>query len=74
MDKKVGVGLIGSQFISSIHADALSRVRDAEVLAVMSPSEGHAKSFAEKFNIPNHFNDLDQLLTMPDIDGGDRSS
>ena len=68
MDKKVGVGLIGSQFISSIHADALSKLRDAEILAVMSPSEGHAKSFAEKFNIPNHFTDLDHLLAMKDID------
>lgn len=68
MDKKVGVGLIGSQFISSIHADPLSRVRDTEVLAVMSPSEGHARSFAEKFHIPNHFTDLDQMLAMPEID------
>ncbi|SDB51991.1 Predicted dehydrogenase [Flavobacteriaceae bacterium MAR_2010_188] len=68
MDKKVGVALIGSQFISSIHADALSKVRDAEVLAVMSPSEGHAKSFAEKFYIPNHFTDLDQMLALPGID------
>lgn len=68
MDKKVGVGLIGSQFISSIHADALGRVSDAEILAVMSPTEGHARSFAEKFNIPNHFTDLDQMLSMPEID------
>lgn len=68
MDKKVGVGLIGSQFISSIHVEALSRVRDSEVLAVMSPSEGHAKSFAEKFHIPNHFTDLDKMLAMPDLD------
>lgn len=68
MDKKVGVGLIGSQFISSIHADALGRVSDAEILAVMSPTEGHARSFAEKFNIPNHFTDLDQMLSIPEID------
>src|SRR3990167_4719945 len=68
MDKKVGVGLIGSQFISSIHAEALSRVRDAEVLAVMSPSEGHARKFAEKFHIPHHFTELDAMLAMPEID------
>ncbi|RIV43460.1 Gfo/Idh/MocA family protein [Flagellimonas pelagia] len=68
MDKKVGVGLIGSQFISSIHADALSRVADAEIIAVMSPTKGHAKSFAERFHIPNHFTDLDDMLAMPGID------
>ncbi|WP_228238362.1 Gfo/Idh/MocA family protein [Allomuricauda sp. M10] len=68
MDKKVGVGLIGSQFISSIHADALSRVADAEIIAVMSPTKGNAKSFAERFHIPNHFTDLDEMLAMPGID------
>lgn len=68
MDKKVGVGLIGSQFISSIHADALSRVADVEILAVMSPTKGHAKSFAKRFHIPNHFTDLDDMLAMPNID------
>ena len=68
MDKKVGVGLVGSQFISSIHADALSRVSDAEILAVMSPTKGHAENFAKKFNIPNHFTDLDKMLAMPQID------
>ncbi|WP_108423848.1 Gfo/Idh/MocA family protein [Flagellimonas amoyensis] len=68
MDKKVGIGLVGSQFISSIHADALDRVADAEILAVMSPTKGNAKNFAKKFNIPNHFTDLDQMLAMPEID------
>ena len=68
MDKKVGVGLIGSQFISSIHAEALRMVSDAEVLAVMSPSEGHAKEFALKFQIPYHFTNLDEMLAMDEID------
>lgn len=68
MDKKVGVGLIGSQFIASIHADSFQRIKDAELIAVMSPSEGHAEKFAEKFNIPNHFTDLDAMLAMDEID------
>ncbi len=68
MRKKVGVGLIGSRFISHIHADSLKLVADAEVLAVMSPTEGHAKEFAEKFDIPSFFTDLDHLLAMDDLD------
>lgn len=68
MDKKVGVGLIGSQFISSIHAESLNHVADAEILAVMSPTEGNAQKFAERFNIPNHFTNLDDMLAMPEID------
>ncbi len=68
MEKKVGVGLIGSQFISTIHAEALKTVPDAEVLAVMSPTKGNAKAFAEKHNIPHHFTDLDAILAMKEID------
>ena len=68
MDKKVGVGLIGSQFIASIHADSFQKIKDAELLAVMSPTPGHASKFAEKFNIPKHFTDLDAMLALEEID------
>ena len=68
MEKKVGVGLIGSQFISSIHAEALKSVADAEIIAVMSPTPGNANAFAAKHGIPNHFSDLDDLLAMEEID------
>ncbi len=67
MDKKVGVGLIGSQFISTIHAESLKTAADAQVLAVMSPTEEHVRNFAENFDIPNHFTDLDKMLAMDDI-------
>lgn len=68
MSKKVGVGLIGSQFISTIHAEAFKSVSEGELLAVMSPTAGHAKAFADKHYIPNHFTDLDQMLSMKEID------
>ncbi len=68
MDKKVGIGLIGSQFISTIHADSLKLVPDARILAVMSPTDGHAKAFAEKYNIPSHFTALDRMLELDEID------
>ncbi len=67
MADKIGVGLIGSQFISAIHAEALQSVADAAILAVMSPTNGHARDFASKYDIPNHFTALDQLLAMDDI-------
>lgn len=68
MNKKVGVGLIGSQFISTIHAESFKSVSEGELLAVMSPTKGHAKAFSEKHNIPNHFTDLDEMLAMKEID------
>jgi predicted dehydrogenase len=64
----VGVGLVGSQFISTIHAEALRHVPQAEVRAVMSPTKGHARDFAAKHHIPHHFDHLDALLARDDID------
>ncbi len=68
MKKKVGVGLVGSQFISSIHAEALKTVSEAEIIAVMSPTKGNAKEFAAKHGIPHHFTNLDEMLSMEEID------
>ena len=44
MDKKIGVGIVGSQFISTIHAEALKAVTDAEIVAVASP-HGRSRSW-----------------------------
>ncbi len=68
MDKKVRIGLVGSQFISTIHAEALQHVADAEIVAVMSPTAGNAETFARQHDIPNYFSDLDEMLAMDSID------
>jgi predicted dehydrogenase len=59
--------LIGSGFISAIHADALKQCPDAEVVAVASPSAGKAEAFARKHGIPHHFTDYRRLLGMEEI-------
>jgi myo-inositol 2-dehydrogenase / D-chiro-inositol 1-dehydrogenase len=66
--KQVGVGIIGSRFISTIHVEALRANPRAEVRAVASPSAGHAKAFADRFGIPHHFTDYRSMLAMPEID------
>jgi myo-inositol 2-dehydrogenase/D-chiro-inositol 1-dehydrogenase len=38
--KPVGVGLIGSQFVTSIHAEALRACSQADIRAVASPTPG----------------------------------
>ena len=68
MRDKVGVGLIGSQFISTIHAEALRSVPEAEVVAVASPTPGHAKNLAATYGIPNHFTSVEQMLAMDEVD------
>ncbi len=60
--KKVRVGLVGSQFISTIHAESLKRVPNAELTAVLSPTGTHAKDFAAKHGVKQAFKDLDKFL------------
>jgi myo-inositol 2-dehydrogenase/D-chiro-inositol 1-dehydrogenase len=66
---KVGVGILGSQFVAEIHADSYRRyVLDAEVLAVASPTPGHAEQFARRHGIPHAFTDYRRLLELPEVD------
>jgi predicted dehydrogenase len=68
MNKKIKVGIIGSQFISHIHTTSLKRCAEAEVFAVASPTPGNARNFAAKHDIPHHFTDYKKLLAMPEVD------
>lgn len=68
MNRRVRVGLIGSQFITTIHAESLHRCADAELFAVASPTKGNAKAFAKKFSIPHHFTDYRKMLAMDELD------
>ena len=54
---QVGVGLIGSQFITSIHYESLERVAAADVRAVASKTEAHGRKFAEQRASPHWTND-----------------
>jgi len=66
--KKVGVGIIGSQFISTIHAESLRSCPEAELYAVASATAANAEAFAGRYGIPKHFDDYRQLLDLPEID------
>jgi myo-inositol 2-dehydrogenase / D-chiro-inositol 1-dehydrogenase len=65
---KVRVGLIGSGFITTIHYEALRHVAAAQVIAVASPSPGHAERFAAERRIPHHFHDYRAVLDLREVD------
>jgi myo-inositol 2-dehydrogenase / D-chiro-inositol 1-dehydrogenase len=67
-DRRVKVGLVGSQFVSTIHAESLHRCAAAELYAVASPTPGHAEKFAGKWRIPHHFTDYRQMLALRELD------
>jgi predicted dehydrogenase len=64
----VRIGLLGSGFVTSIHFEALRRLPAARVVAVASPSPGHAEQFAAERGIARHFTDYRSLLDLPEVD------
>jgi predicted dehydrogenase len=64
----VRVGIIGSQFIATIHAESFSRVPNCDVVAVASPNRAHVDEFAEAHGIPHAFTDYQELLALDEID------
>ena len=65
---KVRVGVIGSGFIGNIHVDSLRHVPDGEVVAVASRTPGSAARFAERWGIPEAYEDYRQILERSDVD------
>lgn len=67
---KVRLGMIGSQIAAHLHLNSLSSLRGSkvEVVAVASKNKDHADAFAEKFNIPDAYDDYRRILDRKDID------
>ncbi len=68
MPDLIHIGLFGSGFISCIHAQALTQVPQARIVAAASPTEDHAQAFAAKHSIPHSYKDYRDILDRKDID------
>ncbi len=66
--QNVRFGLIGSGFVSTIHAEAIGRVKGAEVTAVASQSPGKAEAFSGKHGIGFSATDYRAVLDRADVD------
>src|SRR5205823_570723 len=65
----VKIGIIGSRFQADCIAGAVKATADdAEVVAVASPTPGHAASFAKRHGIPRSYTDYRDLLRDPDVE------
>ncbi len=66
---RVKVGVIGSGFEADIHAESFRIMPEAaEVVAIASPTPGHAVRLAERYGIPRVFTDYRDMLREPDIE------
>jgi len=65
----VKIGIIGSRFQADCIAGAVRAVpNEAEVVAVASPTRGHAASFAGRHGIARSYTDYGELLRDPDVE------
>lgn len=69
MSKKLRIGIIGAGRIGKLHANNLvSRVKDAELVAISDVYEPAAKDLAEKLGVANYYSDYHKVLEDPTID------
>jgi len=65
--KEIGFGIIGCGMISNWHAEAISKVPGAKLVAVTDVNEKSRNNFAEKFHVSSE-NTVDELLARKDIE------
>jgi predicted dehydrogenase len=71
--KKLGIGFIGSGFITRFHIKSFIAVRDADVLGVWSPNQTHAEeaaALARETRVGNcrSFDSIEEMVASPEID------
>jgi len=66
--KQVGVGIIGSQFEATIHAESFKSVPNAKVVAAASPTEAHVKEFTKKYGIPKYYTNYKDMLKLDEVE------
>jgi len=70
---RLGIGFIGSGFVTRFHLQAWLGVRDADVLGVYSPNPEHAAGtagLARELRVGNAraFNSIEEMIAAPEID------
>jgi len=70
---RLGIGFIGSGFVTRFHLQAWRGVRDADVLGVYSPNPEHAAATAElarelRVGAARAFSSIEEMIAAPEID------
>jgi len=73
MAKRLGIGFIGSGFITRFHIQSFLGIRDADVLGVWSPNHSHAEQAAQlarslRVGEARSFGSIEEMVASPDID------
>ncbi len=66
---KVRIGVAGANgAFGSKHLDALAQIDEVEIVAAMATTLDKANGVADKYSIPNRFDNYDQMLGLSDLD------
>src|SRR6056300_244987 len=66
---KVRIGVAGANgAFGSKHLDALSQIDNVEIVAAMATTLETANGVADKYSIPNRFDNYDDMLGLSDLD------
>ncbi|MFW5749445.1 MAG: Gfo/Idh/MocA family protein, partial [Halanaerobium sp.] len=65
---KLRVGIIGTGFVGRAHVEALRRLGNVEVTAVVASSLESSKKAAAELNVPGYYADYQKMLKEEDLD------
>ena len=66
---KVRIGVAGANgAFGSKHLDALAQIDEVEIVAAMATTLDKADGVADKYSIPNRFDNYNQMLGLSDLD------
>ncbi len=66
---KIGVAVVGTGFGQKIHIPGFLNHPRTEVVAVYNRDWEKAKAIAHTYNIPHYANELEPILSLPEVDG-----
>lgn len=69
--REIRVGIIGCGMIAASHVEGYRRIPNVKVVACCDIDEGRRNAFAEKWGIPDTYQDYRQLIARDDLDSVD---
>ncbi len=64
----INIAIIGCGDMGTLHADALQKIPSAQLYACCDLNESKARSFSERFRIPNATSDPEKIFNDPEVD------
>ncbi len=68
MKKTIKAAIVGPGFIGKQHYEAIRRLPNTEIVAVVDPNEENIKAFAREYGIEHTFTSYDDLFSLDELD------